>query len=407
MSAWFESVAMARSEAQRRLPPSVYSAIVAGTERGLTAADNVNAFDELWLSPGVATGVGEVDITTEVLGRTSSMPVMISPTGVQAIHPEAEVAIARASASRGVAMGLSCFASRHVSEVVGHNPAVHYQLYWIGGRERMAEQVEAARVAGAAGLILTLDWSFSHARDWGSPDIPERVDMRAMLKHAPEALRRPRWTFDFLRAGGPPSLSVPNLGRGDGIPTFWEAYGEWIQTPPPDWDDVAWLRRRWDGNFTIKGIMTVDDAHKAADVGASAVSVSNHGGNNIDGTPASIRALPAIARAVGSEIEVLMDGGIRRGSDVVKAVALGAKAVLLGRSALWGLAAAGQSGVENVLDIMRSGVESTLRGLGVANVSGLAADHVMIPASFESPRHRGIDNSDSPGRVATGASSRG
>jgi isopentenyl diphosphate isomerase/L-lactate dehydrogenase-like FMN-dependent dehydrogenase len=155
-----------------------------------------------------------------------------------------------------------------------------------------------------------------------------------------------------------------------------------MQTPPPSWDDIKWMREEWGGPFMLKGVMRCDDARAAVDAGVTAISVSNHGGNNLDGTPASIRALPAIAEAVGDQIEVVLDGGIRRGSDVVKAVALGARAVMIGRAYLWGLAANGQAGVENVLDILRNGIDSTLLGLGKASIHDLAPDDVIVPPGF-------------------------
>ena len=169
---------------------------------------------------------------------------------------------------------------------------------------------------------------------------------------------------------------------GEPAPTFFGAYGEWMQTPPPSWEDVAWLRQEWGGPFLLKGVTRIDDARRAVDAGVSAISVSNHGGNNLDGTPATIRALPAIAEAVGDEIEILLDGGVRRGSDVIKAVALGARAVMIGRAYLWGLAANGQAGVENVLDIMRSGIDSALLGLGKSSIHELTPDDVVIPPGF-------------------------
>jgi isopentenyl diphosphate isomerase/L-lactate dehydrogenase-like FMN-dependent dehydrogenase len=155
-----------------------------------------------------------------------------------------------------------------------------------------------------------------------------------------------------------------------------------MQTPPPTWADLTWLRKQWDGPFMVKGIMRVDDARHAVETGATAISVSNHGGNNLDTTPASIRALPAIVDEVGDAVEVLLDGGVRRGSDVVKAVALGARAVMIGRAYLWGLAADGQAGVENVLDILRSGIDSTMRVLGRSSIGELAPDDVLVPAGF-------------------------
>ena len=380
---WFETVAEAQRRAKKKLPKSVYAALIAGSEQGLTLDDNTAAFGELGFAPHVAGLSDKRDLSTTVLGQPISMPVLISPTGVQAVHPDGEVAVARAAAARGVAMGLSLFASKPIEAVVQANPQTFFQMYWVGSREQMVQRMERARAAGAVGLIVTLDWSFSHGRDWGSPAIPEKMDLRAMVRFAPEGLARPRWLFDFAKTGRVPDLSTPNLvAPGEDPPTFFGAYGEWMGTPLPTWDDVAWLRELWGGPFLLKGVMRVDDAKRAVDAGVSAISVSNHGGNNLDGTPAPIRALPAIAEAVGSEIEVLLDGGIRRGSDVVKAVALGARAVMIGRAYLWGLAANGQAGVENVLDILRGGIDSAVMGLGHASIHDLSPADVVTPPEF-------------------------
>jgi len=380
---WFETVAEAQRRAKKRLPPSVYAALVAGSERGVTVDDNTGAFGELGFAPHVAGLKGERDLSTTVLGQPITLPVIISPTGVQAVHPDGEVAVARAAATRGTAVGLSSFASKPVEEVVAANPQTFFQMYWAGSRERMVAAVARAKAAGAVGLIVTLDWSFSQGRDWGSPAIPERMDLKAMIRFAPEGLRRPRWLIEFARTGRIPDLTTPNMASPEGVaPTFFGAYGEWMQTPLPTWEDVAWLREQWGGPFMLKGVMRVDDAKRAVDAGVTAISVSNHGGNNLDGTPASIRALPVVADAVGDQVEVLLDGGIRRGSDVVKAIALGARAVMIGRAYLWGLSANGQAGVENVLDILRSGIDSAVLGLGYASIHELTPDDVVVPPGF-------------------------
>jgi L-lactate dehydrogenase (cytochrome)/glycolate oxidase len=359
-------------------------AIWAGSEHGLTLKDNVGAFDELGFAPHVAGLRDARELSTTVMGRQVSMPVLISPTGVQAVDPEGEVAVARAAAARGVAMGLSSFASKPVEEVVAANPSTFFQLYWAGTREQILGRVQRAREAGAVGLIVTLDWSFSHGRDWGSPAIPDQLDLKTMLKFAPQVVTRPRWLASWAKTGRVPELTVPNMGvLGEPARTFFSVYGEWMQTPLPTWDDLRWLREEWEGPLMLKGVMRVDDARLAVDAGFDALSVSNHGGNNLDGTPASVRALPAIADAVGSEIEVLLDGGIRRGSDVVKALALGARAVMIGRAYLWGLAANGQPGVENVLDIFRSGIDSALMGLGRSSVHELGRADLVVPEGFE------------------------
>ncbi len=380
---WFETVAVAQKRAKKRLPPSVYGALVAGSEKGLTTDDNVAAFSELGFAPRTAGLADKRDLATTVMGQPISMPVIISPTGVQAVHPEGEVAVARAAAARGTAMGLSSFASRSIEDVVAANPQTFFQTYWVGSRDQILARVERARAAGAVGLIVTLDWSFANGRDWGSPVIPEQMDLRAMVRFAPEGIRRPRWLYDFAKAGRLPDLTTPNLAEpGQPAPTFFGAYGQWMQTPLPTWDDVAWLREQWGGPFMLKGIMRVDDAKRAVDAGVTAVSVSNHGGNNLDGTPATIRVLPSVVEAVGDDVEVVLDGGVRRGGDAAKALALGAKAVMIGRAYLWGLAANGQAGVENVLDIMRGGLDSAVLGLGHASVHELGQGDLVIPPEF-------------------------
>ena len=194
--------------------------------------------------------------------------------------------MARAAAAAGTAIGLSSFASKSIEDVAAANPQTFFQMYWVGSRDRILERAERARKAGAKALIVTLDWTFATRRDWGSPPIPEQLDLKAMVRFAPEGIVRPRWLLDFMRHGGMPDLTTPNLAApGRAAPTFFGAYGEWMGTPLPTWDDVKWLREEWGGPFAVKGIMHPDDARRAVDIGATAISVSNHGGNNLDGTP--------------------------------------------------------------------------------------------------------------------------
>src|SRR5437764_8540129 len=224
---WFESVAEAQRQAKKRLPGSVYSALIAGSEKGLTLADNLGAFDELRFAPRTAGLSGSRELGTHVLGRDIALPVLISPTGVQAVHPDGEVAVARAAAARGTSMGLSSFASKPIEEVVTVNPNTYFQVYWTGTRDDILGRLERARAAGAAGIILTLDWSFSHSRDWGSPHIPEKLDWRELVRFAPEGIARPRWLLAFARAGRLPELTVPNMAAaGEPAPGFFGAYGE-------------------------------------------------------------------------------------------------------------------------------------------------------------------------------------
>jgi len=376
-------VAVAQRRAQKRLPESVYGALIAGSEKGLSSRDNLDSFDQLGFAPHIAGLSRERGMATSVMGQSVSMPVLISPTGVQAVHPDGEVAVARAAANRGVAMGLSSFASKAIEDVCAVNNQVFFQMYWSGDRDTMVQRLERAKAAGAKGIILTLDWSFSNGRDWGSPWIPEKIDFVSAMKLAPVALSRPRWLWSFAKTGHLPNLTTPNMAPvGTKPPTFFGAYYEWMQSALPGWDDVAWLRAQWEGPFMVKGVSRVDDAKRVVDLGATTLSVSNHGGNNLDGTPAPIRSLPAIVDAVGDQIEVVLDGGVRRGSDVVKALALGARAVMIGRAYLWGLAANGQAGVENVLDVLRGGIDSTLLGIGKSNIADLNRDDVVAPDGF-------------------------
>jgi len=380
---WFETVAQAQQRARRTLPRSVYLAIIAGSERGSTMADNLAAFGELGFAPHVAQAPAERAMATSLMGQELALPVLISPTGVQAVHPDGEVAVARAAAARGTAIGLSSFGSKPVEEVVEANPKTFFQTYWCGSKDRLTQRLERAKRAGVAGLIVTLDWQFSHGRDWGSPTIPDKLDLKTMLRLAPETIIRPRWLLAYAKAGGPPAMTVPNMTiGGEDPPTFFTAYGEWMGTPPPTWEDLRWLISWWEGPVMIKGIARPDDARRAVDVGATAISVSNHGGNNLDGQPASIRTLPAIAAAVAGEIEIVLDSGVRRGSDVVKALALGARATMIGRAYLWGLAANGQAGVENVFDVFHGGIDSALRGLGRASTAELEPSDVLVPDGF-------------------------
>ena len=381
---WFESVAEARRRARRRLPRPVFMALESGAEAGVTRADNVAAFGEIRFAPPRLAGLPAVrDLRTSVLGTDIALPVIAAPVGAQAVHPLGEVAVAMGTRDAGTAMGLSEFASRPATEVTAVNPRVFFQVHWSARRDVLLARAEAARAAGATALIVTLDWSFPGGRDWGSPAIPERLDLKALARLAPAGLARPGYLLDWLRHGGLPDLTVPNMAPpGRPAPGFFAAYRDWMAVPPPSWADIAWLRDQWGGPFLVKGVMRPDDARRAVDAGATAVSVSNHGGNNLDGTPASIRALPAVAAAVGDSAEVLLDGGIRRGADVVKAVALGARAVMIGRACLWGLAAAGPSGVSNVFDVLRAGIDSALLALGRASVRDLVPADVILPADF-------------------------
>lgn len=236
---WFETVAIAQQRARKRLPKSVYSSLISASEKGVTVTDNVESFAELGFAPHVVGAPEKRDMATTVMGQQISLPVIISPTGVQAVHPDGEVAVARAAAARGTAMGLSSFASKPIEEVVAVNDKIFFQIYWLGDRDAILARAERAKAAGAVGLIVTTDWSFSHGRDWGSPKIPEKMDLKTMVTMMPEALTKPRWLWQWGKTMRPPNLRVPNQGaRGEDGPPFFQAYGEWMGTPPPTWEDI-------------------------------------------------------------------------------------------------------------------------------------------------------------------------
>jgi isopentenyl diphosphate isomerase/L-lactate dehydrogenase-like FMN-dependent dehydrogenase len=221
---WFVTVAIAQERAKKRLPKSVYGALVAGSEKGLTVSGNVEAFGELGFAPHVIGAIEKRDLATTVMGQEISLPVVISPTGVQTVHPDGEVAVARAAAARGTAMGLSSFASKPIEEVIAANPKLFFQVYWLGGRDAIAARVQRAREAGAVGLIVTTDWSFSHGRDWGSPKIPEKMSLGTIVSMLPELVRRPRYSMQWARNVRPPDLCVPNqAARGETGPPFFPA----------------------------------------------------------------------------------------------------------------------------------------------------------------------------------------
>ena len=210
---WFETVEEARRRAKRHLPEPVYMALVAGTEKGITLQDNLAAFSELrFTPPHIADLPAARELATSVLGQEIALPVIASPTGVQAVHPDGEVGVARGTADAGTAMGLSSFGSMPVETVAQVNPKLFFQSYWSGTRDQIIQRTERARQAGAKGLIVTLDWSFSNGRDWGSPAIPEKMDLRTLLRLAPEGVLKLSYVREWLKHGGLPDLTVPNMG---------------------------------------------------------------------------------------------------------------------------------------------------------------------------------------------------
>jgi len=373
------SVADARQRARRRLPRSVYVYIEGGREAGVTRQRNLDAFAAIAFNPRNGVHHPQRDLKTTIFGRDIAMPLAISPTGfVRLAHPDGEVANARAAQAMNIPCGISTLSSHPLEEICKASDNVWFQLYMIGGREGSSEMIARAETAGASALIVTIDRPAASGQDWFVRPVPDRIDLRTALAYAPEMMTKPGWLLDFLRGGF--ELRVPNLpSNRNGKPMSLADGAASLSVTPPTWDDIRWMRERWKKPLIVKGVMSAADALRALDCGADAVSVSNHGGNCLDGLPASIEVLPEVVAAVKDRMEVFLDSGVRRGADVAKALALGAKLTLIGRPTIWGLANGGQAGVEQVLKIFRDGMDATLALLGSPSMRSLDPDYLRMP----------------------------
>jgi L-lactate dehydrogenase (cytochrome) len=325
-------------------------------------------------------------LRTTVLGFDLALPFMLAPVGYSRLmHPGGEVAAARAAGKAGTAYILSTISGHKLENVraVSTGP-VFYQLYLMGGRAAAEASIERARIAGFNALVVTIDTAVSGIRERDYRNgMKELVSGSVFEKvpYLPQIFSRPGWLFDFLRDGGLPGL--PNVvvpGKG---PLPLTDVASALAESAVTWADLKWIRELWRELIVVKGVLTGDDARRSIDEGAAAISVSNHGGRQLDGVPASLRALPEVVAAVNAQIEVWMDGGIRRGTDIAKALAMGARVVLCGRGYAYGLAAAGEAGVERAIQILRTDLDRTLRLLGCPSVAGLDRSYVNVPKSWD------------------------
>jgi L-lactate dehydrogenase (cytochrome) len=324
-------------------------------------------------------------LRTRVLGFDLSFPALLAPVGYSRImHPGGEVAAARAAGAAGTVYILSTISGHRLEDVrAASSGPVFYQLYLVGGRKAAEASIERARTAGFSALVATIDTSMAGQRE---RDIRNGIkellgkSLLAKIPYIPQVLARPGWLMRFLLDGGVPDLPnvvIPGKGPMQLIDVA-AALGQANVT----WEDMRWIRECWPGPLVVKGVLTADDARRAVDAGAAAVVVSNHGGRQLDCVSATLRALPEVVAAVGSQIEVLMDGGVRRGGDIVKAVCMGARAVLCGRAYAYGLSAAGEAGVARAIEILKSGTERTLKLLGCPSISALDSSYVCVPRNW-------------------------
>ncbi len=374
------NIADLRQMAQRRVPKAVFDYLDGGADGEVTLRENCRAFEDITFRPRHAVAVKECDLRTRVLGTEISFPAMLAPVGYSRLmHPAGEVAAARAAGEAGTGYILSTISGHKMEDVkAGTKGFAWYQLYLVGGREVAEGAIERARKCGFSALVITIDTPVAGMRERDPRNGMTELmtgSIFAKLPFLPELFTHPGWLASFLLDGGVPKLeNVVVPGQG-GMPMT--DVGTALRKSVVTWEDIRWIRQSWTGPIVIKGILTADDACRAVDEGAAAISVSNHGGRQLDGVSASINALPEVVAAVNGQVEVLMDGGVRRGTDIVKAICLGARAVLIGRAYAYGLAAAGHAGVTRALEILREDVERTLRLLGCASVAQLDPSYIQ------------------------------
>src|SRR5438270_6740004 len=378
------NIADLRAIAKKRLPRVVFDYIDGGAEAEWTMRENSRVFDDVLFRPRSAVATKSCDLRTTVLGAEIDVPFLPAPVGSSRLfYPRGEQVAARIAGDAGTIYTLSTLSGCRVRDVkAATRGPVWYQLYLIGGRDVAAAAIERAKNCGCSALVVTVDTPVAGMRE---RDV--RNGVRELVSGAPFAmfpyvfqfLARPRWFAAYLRDGG--LMSFPNIVL-EGGPMPYADVAAALEQSMVSWDDFKWIREAWQGPIVVKGVHTADDARRAIDHGAAAIVVSNHGGRQLDGVAPTLRVLPEVIAAVGQQVEVLLDGGIRRGSDVVKALCVGARAVLIGRAYAYGLGAAGVAGVARAIDILRSGIVRTMKLLGCASVRDLDRSFLQIPAEW-------------------------
>jgi len=382
-----------RDLARSRVPKSVFDYLDGGAEAEITLNENCRAFRDVLFRPRSAVAVGDCDLKTRVLGHELSFPAILAPVGYSRLmHPGGEVAAARAAGEAGTGYILSTISGHKLEDVkAGSSGPVFYQLYLVGGREAAEGALDRARRAGFAGLVITVDTPVAGMRERDPRNGMKELlsaSLFAKIPYLPNILAHPGWLASFLLDGGVPNLeNVVIPGKG---PMELVDVGAALARAVVTWEDLRWIRETWSGPIVVKGLLTGEDARRAVDEGASAVVVSNHGGRQLDSVYPTLRALPEVVSAVRGQIDVLMDGGIRRGADIVKALCMGARAVLIGRAYAYGLAAGGHAGVVRALEILRSDVERTVRLLGCPSISALDRSYVDVPSAWSHERKESL-----------------
>ena len=374
-----------RRAAKRRLPRVLFDYIDGGAEDEWTLRANCRAFETITLRPRCAVATPVCDLRTTVLGTSLSMPVILAPVGsCRLMYPRGEEAAARAAGEAGIICTLSTLSGCRLEDVaVASGGPVWYQLYLVGGRDCALAAIERARKTGFSALVVTIDTPVAGFRERDIRNGAKELlsgKLGAMLPFVTQLLIRPRWLAAFVMDGGLMKFeNVVISGKG---PMPCADVTAALEQSVVTWDDLKWIRQAWNGPIVIKGIHTGDDARRAVNEGADALVVSNHGGRQLDRVAPSLQVLPEVVAAVGDRIEVLLDGGIRRGSDIVKALCFGARAVMIGRAYAYGLGAAGSAGVERTIDILRADMIRTLKLLGCPSIAALDQSFIDVPPDW-------------------------
>jgi isopentenyl diphosphate isomerase/L-lactate dehydrogenase-like FMN-dependent dehydrogenase len=367
-----------------RLPRIVFDYLDGGADDEITLRENGRVFDDVVFRPQFGLGLPAIDLSTTVLGQRIPWPAILAPIGSSRMFwPRAEAEAAAAAGKAGMTYILSTLSGTRIEEVkAATSGPCWYQLYLCGGRDVASAAIERAAVAGYSALVVTIDTPVAGNRERdprnGTKELVSGRPMR-MLPHLPRLLAHPRWLSGFLRDGG--LMQFPNVMLPDGAMRYADVAAA-LESAAVQWKDLPWIRAVWRGPIVVKGVHGREDAQRAVDAGADALIVSNHGGRQLDGVAPTLRVLPEVLEAAGGRVEVLVDGGVRRGSDIAKAVALGARAVLLGRAYAYGLAADGERGVTRAIDILSTELRRTMKLLGCATVQELDRRRIEVPASW-------------------------
>ena len=374
-----------RSLAKNRLPKMVFDYIDSGADREQTLLQNCSAFNEIYFRPRCAVATASCDLTINVLDQEFQLPFLLAPVGSSRMfYPKGEIVAAREAGIAGTGYTLSTLSGCNLEEVKeATNFPAWYQLYLLGGKAVALQTIERAKAAGFSAIVVTIDTPVSGLRERdvrnGTKQLLSRNPI-SMLPYLSQMLIKPCWLTQWLGDGG--LMSFPNVQLEDG-PMGYTEIGPALEASVVTWDDLDWIRKAWGGKIIVKGVHIGDDAKKAVDLGVDAIVVSNHGARQLDSVAPTIRVLPEIVSAVNGKIDVLLDGGIRRGGDVVKALCLGAKGVLIGRAYAYGLAAGGGPGVARAIDIIRTDILRTMKLLGCDSVDKLDSSFVTIPESWK------------------------